>query len=200
LAISLDKDGILLFRNDQDYKFITTEVQEVFDVTGAGDVVVSVMGVLLAGRASPEMANIAAELEVSRMGVASIPWSEILNRLVNHGLSEKVVSLEKLKTELKSGFDRPLIRTNGIFDHISSGHLCFLAEINKISRKLIVAINSDNSIFEIKGSLPLLKEKDRANMLASLENIHRVVIFDKKDASEIIMTTCPDVFVKGEHF
>jgi len=204
LTISLDKDGILLFSGPHNYQFIATEAQEVFDVTGAGDVVISIIGTLLAKKVSPtlvvHMANVAAALEISHLGVVSIPWSEILNHLSSDGLHRKIISMEEAGAEYKQSHDTPLIFTNGYFDNISAGHLRFLMEIGKIKGKLLVAINSDRSILQQKGAEPLLKEQDRARLLASLENVHRVVIFDDPDASSVIRMLSPDIVVKGDHF
>lgn len=204
LTISLDKDGILYYANESNYQFIAAEAQEVFDVTGAGDVVISIIGVLLAGKIDPvlavHMANVGAELEISHMGVVSIPWSEILSHLSGDGLNRKIISLEQARAEFSLTRESPLIFTNGYFDNISAGHMRFLMEIGKNKGRLLVAINSDRSITEQKGSAPLLKEQDRARLLASLENVHRVIIFDDADASDVISILSPDIVVKGNHF
>ncbi|PCI27651.1 MAG: hypothetical protein COB67_08075 [SAR324 cluster bacterium] len=204
LSISLDKDGILLYRNEKDYQFIATEVLEVFDVTGAGDIVISILGVLLAQGVAEDltlhMANVAAELEISHMGVVPIPWSDILEHLEKDGLSQKITSIDYLRGELQTLGDAPLLFTNGYFDQLSAGHLRFLVEISNIPGRLIVAINSDQSILREKGSLPLLNQKDRARLLASLENVYRVLIFDEVDASYLIRTLTPDVVIKGAAF
>ncbi|MBC8394988.1 MAG: adenylyltransferase/cytidyltransferase family protein, partial [Deltaproteobacteria bacterium] len=183
---------------------IATGAKEVYDVTGAGDVVISIIGVLLAQKVRPfiavQLANVAAELEISHLGVVSIPWEEILNHLSNDGLNRKIITLEQARTEIRNRQDTPLIFTNGYFDNISAGHLRFLMEISKIHGRLLVAINSDNSILQQKGSAPLLKEQDRARLLASLENVYRVIIFDESDASNLIKALSPNIVVKGEHF
>jgi len=204
LTISLDKDGVLYFRDDSDYSFLKTEAPEVQDTTGAGDVFVSTLAVLLAKGVSPEiasqLANIAGGLETSHMGVVSIPWSDIIAHLSSDNLRYKITTLERLKQELAANRSQPLIFTNGYFDNISAGHLRFLLEINRIRGNLVVAINSDQSIIRQKGSSPLLKEQDRARLLASIENVHRVIIFDEQDASLLIQELSPDVIVKGELF
>ncbi len=204
LTISLDKDGILLYANENEYQFIATDAQEVFDVTGAGDVVISILGVLLANRVRPSiavhLANVAAELEISHLGVVSIPWGEILDHLANDGLNRKIITQKQAEAEVGNSNETPLIFTNGYFDNISAGHLRFLMEIGKIHGRLLVAINSDDSIIQQKGSAPLLKEQDRARLLASLENVYRVIIFDDPDASNVIKELSPDIVIKGEHF
>ncbi|MDH5559339.1 MAG: PfkB family carbohydrate kinase [Deltaproteobacteria bacterium] len=204
LTISLDKDGILLFRNKNDFQFIPTSVKEVFDVTGAGDIVISILGVLIASKISPEiaihMANVAAQREISHLGVVPIPWREINAYLCDNSLSQKVTTVEQLQHEQWDHNKKPLIFTNGYFDQFSTGHLRFILEIGEIPGKLIVAINSDQSIFRQKGVYPLLKENDRARILASFENVFKVLIFDEDDASNLIEKLKPEIVVKGEKF
>lgn len=204
LSISLDKEGILFYKDENTYEFIETRVHEVFDVTGAGDMVISIIGVLLSAGVdeitSINMANVAAGIEISHMGVVPIPWAEILSSLTHDGLSQKITTLEQLKTELDHSTDTPIIFTNGYFDQISAGHLRFLLEISSIPGKLVVAINSDQSIKKQKGSYPLLNQTERARLLASVDNIYKIIIFDKEDASELIREISPKYVIKGEEF
>ena len=204
MTISLDRDGILYYRDTNDYRFMKSRVPEVFDVTGAGDTLISTLIALLANGVDPEqatyIANLAAGLETSHLGVVSVPLSEIRKNLNGDGLSRKITTLEQLKAELAENPSIPLIFTNGYFDNISAGHLRFLLEINRFPGRLIVAINSDSSIKRQKGALPLLKELDRARLLASMENVAHVIIFKEDDASKIIQTLKPNLVVKGEQF
>ncbi len=204
VTISLDKDGILYFKNSKDYSFMESKVPEVYDVTGAGDMMISAMAVLLANKVSPlfstYVANIAAGLETSHLGVIPIPWSEIMKQIEEDGLNRKITKFSDLILQLQRCKPSSLIFTNGYFDNISAGHLRFLLEINKIPGKLVVALNSDACIKRQKGSFPLLKEQDRARLLASIENVHHIIIFEEDDASSIITELSPDVVVKGEEF
>ncbi len=204
LSISLDKDGILLYKNKASYRFLQTEVREVYDVTGAGDMVTSILGVMLGNGVDAEsaiqMANVAAELEITHMGVVPIPWVDIKNYLDQDGISQKVVSIKILKEEVTGLDEKEVIFTNGYFDQLSAGHLRFLIEIAQIPGKLVVAINSDESIFRDKGNYPLLNQQERARLLASLENVFRVVIFEEPDASNLIQELRPGVVVKGDNF
>ena len=204
LAISLDKDGILYFKNGSSFSFIDTEIPEVYDVTGAGDMVTSILGVLLANKVSHELtvniANIAAGLETSHFGVVPIPWVEIQKYINADGLNKKITTLDQLKKGLLKNGNTPLVFTNGYFDNISAGHLRFLFEISKIPGELVVAINSDECIKRQKGTEPLLKEKDRLRLLASIENVHYVIVFEEDDASGVISTLSPDIVVKGDKF
>lgn len=204
LSISLDKEGILFYQNEKTYEFIETRVHEVFDVTGAGDMVISIIGVLLSRDVDEitaiNMANVAAGIEISHMGVVPIPWSEILSNLIHDGISQKITTLENLKTDLSGSGETPILFTNGYFDQISAGHLRFLLEISSISGRLVVALNSDRSIKKQKGSYPLLNQTERARLLASVDNIYKIVIFDEDDASNLIREIQPKFVIKGEEF
>ena len=204
LTISLDKDGVLFYRDSSQYNFLKTEAPEVHDTNGAGDTFVSVLVVLLAngvaGEIASQIANIAGGLATSHLGVVAIPWSDILAHLSSDNLSRKITTLERLKQEITRNRHQPLIFTNGYFDNISAGHLRFLQEIGHIKGSLVVAINSDQSIIQQKGSAPLLAEQDRARLLASIENVAKVIIFDDQDASRLIRELSPDIVVKGEAF
>ncbi|MBU2512824.1 hypothetical protein KJ966_15915 [bacterium] len=204
VTISLDKDGILFFKNIKDYSFMESKVPEVYDVTGAGDMMISTVAVLLANKVTPlystYVANIAAGLETSHLGVVPIPWSEIMTQIVEDGFNKKIIKISDLISLLQRHNHSSLIFTNGYFDNISAGHLRFLLEINKIPGKLVVALNSDACIKRQKGSFPLLKELDRARLLASIENVHHIIIFEEDDASAIITQLSPDVVVKGAEF
>ncbi|OGH03217.1 MAG: hypothetical protein A2600_08330 [Candidatus Lambdaproteobacteria bacterium RIFOXYD1_FULL_56_27] len=203
LCLSLDKDGLLYFQDSQRHQLHPTEVREVYDVTGAGDMVVTILAVMLAAGAEPElafpMANLAAELEIGHMGVVPLPWSEILARIES---GESLVKLRSLPFLLKETPDAPSswVFTNGYFDRIHAGHLRFLLEAGKIPGRLVVAINSDRTITRQRGSEPLLGEMDRVRLLASLVNVDRILIFDQEDASELILALKPKVVVKGENF
>lgn len=204
VTISLDKDGILYYKNDNDYSFLPSNVPEVFDVVGAGDTLISTLAVLLANEVSPlqstYIANIAAGLETSHLGVVPVPWPEIINHIAGDSFSRKITTITKLLADLKSGNGNSLIFTNGYFDNISAGHLRFLLEIDKLPGNLVVAINSDACIKRQKGALPLLKEMDRARLLASMENVQHVIVFEEDDASHLIKKLKPQIVVKGEQF
>ena len=203
LSISLDKEGILYYRSPENYQIIGTQSLEVFDVTGAGDMVISIIAAFLSAGIDPidtlHMANVASAIEISHMGVVPIEWREIQNFLTHDNLHEKIPSFEVIKEERKE-IKTDLIFTNGYFDNLSAGHLRFILEIGKISGRLVVAINSDESIQKAKGEKPLLNQTDRARLLASLENVWRVVIFDAPDASQLITELKPQIIVKGESF
>ncbi len=203
VLMSLDQDGLLLFRNTNDYQLLASEAQEVFDVVGAGDMVVSVLAFMMAGQASIEnaafWANLAAGMEIMHVGVVSFTKSELLHKLELGHSSSKVVSLEHLLNHVKNQAE-PIIFTNGYFDNISAGHLKFLQQLQKFKGVRVVAINSDRSIEQQKGKPPLLNEKDRASLLASIEAVDWVVLFDEPNVNQLITQLCPVIVVKGERY
>mgnify|MGYP006183334949 FL=1 len=202
LVISLDRDGLLLFHNPEDYNFLKAETQEVFDVVGAGDMVSSMLTFMLAGQAKIEQAaywaQLAASMEIQHVGVVSFTKNELLQRFDYGETSAKIVTHEKLYRNLPQ--EIPIVFTNGYFDEISAGHLKFLHQLNTLKGFNVVAINSDRSITKQKGHPPLLNERERALLLSAIEAVDRVIIFDDADASSLIRNIRPTIVVKGKHF
>ena len=202
LVISLDQDGLLFFQSPDDYQFFEAQTQEVFDVVGAGDTVSSVLAFMIAGKASIEhaayWAQLAASMEIQHVGVVSFTKNELLQRFEFGESSTKIMTIEQLCRTLPS--ELPVVFTNGFFDNISAGHLKFLDQLKTLKGFNVVGINSDNSIDEQKGALPLLNERERALLLSALEAVDRVVIFNELDASSMIRRIRPQIVVKGERF
>ena len=202
LVISLDRDGLLLFHNPEDYNFLKAETQEVFDVVGAGDMVSSMLTFMLAGQAKIEQAaywaQLAASMEIQHVGVVSFTKNELLQRFDYGETSTKIVTHEKLYRNLPQ--EIPVVFTNGYFDDISAGHLKFLHQLNTLKGFNVVAINSDRSITKQKGHPPLLNERERALLLSAIEAVDRVIIFDDADASSLIRNIRPTIVVKGKQY
>ena len=202
LVISLDQDGLLLFRSPEDYHFIEAETQEVFDVVGAGDMVSSILTFMLAGQANIEQAaywaQLAASLEIQHVGVVSFSKNELLHRFDYGETSSKIMTTEKLLSTLPQ--ELPIVFTNGYFDEISAGHLKFLHQLKTLKGFNVVAINSDRSIAKQKGQPPLLNERERALLLSTIEAVDRIIIFDDPDAGNLIRNIRPAIVVKGERF
>ncbi len=118
----------------------------------------------------------------------------------NYAASAKVCSLAELvehRTRLRAAGKR-VVFTNGCFDLIHPGHVRYLAEARTLGDALIVAINSDRAVCELKGpSRPILNQDERAEVLAALEAIDFVVVFDDLDPRSTIVALLPDVLVKG---
>jgi D-beta-D-heptose 7-phosphate kinase/D-beta-D-heptose 1-phosphate adenosyltransferase len=196
-----------------------TRPRQVYDITGAGDMVLSVLGMALAAGADyPEairLANVAGGLEVQKIGVAPVTRDEILRdlreqeqesatepgRSVRLALpSKKILSRDDL-TEVvqrcrQAGWR--IVFTNGCFDLLHVGHVRYLEEAKAQGDVLIVGVNSDASVRQLKGpGRPVQPSTARAALLAALHVVDFVVVFDAPTPLELIHAIRPDVLVKG---
>ncbi|HZY59489.1 MAG TPA: bifunctional heptose 7-phosphate kinase/heptose 1-phosphate adenyltransferase [Candidatus Binataceae bacterium] len=205
--ITLDRDGMFLAGRDGTAIHISTAPREVYDVTGAGDVVLATFGLFLIAGADPEiaarLANAAAGLEVGKQGAAVVSRAELAAALAQSltGSRGKVLTLAELLPVLE-GRRREGLRvcfTNGCFDLLHAGHIESLEFARAQGDLLVVGLNSDASVRQIKGEgRPVYPAADRARILAALEAVDYVVIFDEVRAENIIRAVRPDVLVKGE--
>jgi D-beta-D-heptose 7-phosphate kinase/D-beta-D-heptose 1-phosphate adenosyltransferase len=202
--ITLDRDGMYLAGRDGEGRQIPTRAREVYDVTGAGDVVVSVLALMLAAGTSvleaATLANTAAGIEVTRVGATPISREEIIADLLQGGASVKVKSLGaavELARECRRRNGK-VVWTNGCFDIFHIGHYEYLSFAKRQGDVLIVGLNSDESVRRLKGpNRPITSEGERARILAALDVVDAVVIFDEDTPIEAIKAIRPDVIVKG---
>ncbi len=112
----------------------------------------------------------------------------------------KLVSLDQLKhlrEELRAA-SQTVVFTNGCFDLLHPGHVRYLQEARKLGDALVVALNSDRAVRELKGATrPILQEEERAEVMAALECVDYVIIFDDVSPQKTIATLLPDILVKG---
>lgn len=183
------------------------KAQEVFDVSGAGDTVISVLAAFLAAGAKPgdavKISNLAASISVSRIGTYAVAADEIFDWLESEAYAGKKTvfsSFDDLKSELKkwrkSG--AKIVFTNGCFDILHRGHVEYLQKAKALGDYLIVGINTNRSVRALKGvNRPVNDENDRAFLLSSLRCVDRVVFFDDDTPYELIKMIAPDILVKG---
>jgi D-beta-D-heptose 7-phosphate kinase/D-beta-D-heptose 1-phosphate adenosyltransferase len=204
--ITLDRDGMYLAERNGSGSFISTSPREVYDVTGAGDVVLAVFGLLvIAGlgfSSAAALANIAAGIEVGRLGTEIISRDDLARALTptDDRIERKIVSVSELKAELESRrrTGQRIVFTNGCFDLLHAGHLQLLSFARAQGDVLTVGVNSDRSVRLMKGKLrPIYPAAERARILAALEMVDYVVVFDDVRAEGIIREVRPDVLVKG---
>jgi len=115
-------------------------------------------------------------------------------------MPEKILSKDELLAERARLRDagQKLVFTNGVFDILHVGHVRYLAQARTLGDALVVAINSDASVREIKGAgRPLINEGERAEMLAALRAVSYVSVFDDASPRSLITNLLPDVLVKG---
>ena len=205
--VTLDRDGMFLAASDGTALHIGTEPREVYDVTGAGDVVLAIFGLFLIAGVDPavaaRLANAAAGLEVGKQGAAVLSRAELTLALqrAHLGSRGKVLGLAELLPALESRRREGLriCFTNGCFDLLHAGHIESLEFARAQGDLLVVGLNSDSSVRQIKGEgRPVYPASDRARILAALEAVDYVVVFDEPRAENIIRAVRPDVLVKGE--
>ncbi len=205
--ITLDRDGMYLAERGGADAYIPTVPRDVYDVTGAGDVVLSVFGLFsIAGigySTAARIANLAASIEVTRIGTEVITRADLAEALRPRDKSyeRKIVAIEEipaaLEHERRAG--RTIAFTNGCFDLLHAGHVQALNFARAQADRLVVGLNSDRSVRALKGKTrPVYPAADRARILAALECVDYVVIFDETRAERIIRTVEPDILIKGE--
>ncbi|TVM03679.1 MAG: D-glycero-beta-D-manno-heptose 1-phosphate adenylyltransferase [Candidatus Brocadia sp. WS118] len=205
--ITIDKDGMFLYHKNGSGKIIPTVPRAVFDVTGAGDMVLSMFGMVVGSGYSFEdaalLANIAAGIEVGKIGATPVSKGEILNEIMSGRtqISGKIKDAEGIKgilNEHRKKNDK-IVFTNGCFDLLHVGHVEYLKFARKQGDLLVIGLNTDRSVRSQKGpTRPFVSETDRAQMLAALEDVTYVVPFDELTPLNLIKAVKPDVLVKGE--
>jgi len=209
VLVTLDRDGMAWADCWGNQRLFPCRPREVADVTGAGDMVLSTLGYCLAiGADFPaaiEIANIAGGLEVERLGVVPLSRREIIAELTRSrpAVTDKFVSIEKLEAELQRlrRAGRRIVMTNGCFDLLHPGHVASLQAARRLGDCLVVGLNSDRSVREIKGpGRPVIDQQGRAEMLAALECVDYVVLFDEPSVAGLVARLRPDVLVKASQY
>lgn len=197
-VITLSEDGMAIF--DSKMTEIPTLAREVFDVTGAGDTVISALTFGLSCGLdiykSAEFANAAAAVVVGKIGSASASLGEIFS-YKNDISRDKDINIFSLIDELKKD-GKKIVFTNGCFDILHVGHITYLKKARSFGDILVVGLNSDNSVKNLKGKdRPINRENDRAFVLDSLSCVDFVIIFDEDTPYDLIKKIKPDILVKG---
>jgi D-beta-D-heptose 7-phosphate kinase/D-beta-D-heptose 1-phosphate adenosyltransferase len=185
---------------------LPTKAREVFDVTGAGDTVLAVLGGgLAAGLPLPDavwLSNLAAGIVVGKVGTSTVAPAEVLEVIgQQHPDSDlkirgRAALRELLDAQRQQG--RKIVFTNGCFDLLHVGHVKYLQKARGLGDLLVLGLNSDASIRRLKGeNRPLIGQEERAHILAALNCIDYLVIFDEDTPLELIETLRPDILVKG---
>ncbi|MFO0839751.1 MAG: bifunctional heptose 7-phosphate kinase/heptose 1-phosphate adenyltransferase [Phycisphaerae bacterium] len=207
IIITLGRDGARLVLRDGTAEHFPTTPRAVYDNTGAGDAVLAMLAVARAAGATlsqaVRLANIAGGLEVSKFGCVPITRQEVLDDLHRRNASGrgKIRLAAELAAELAARRQRgeSIVFTNGCFDILHPGHVDLLERAKQQGAILVVGLNSDQSVRGLgKGDdRPIRSQQDRAKMLAALEAVDYVVIFDEPDPARLIELLRPDVLAKG---
>ncbi len=208
-VLTLDRDGMYLQQGTEPGQLHATRPRTVYDVTGAGDMVLAMLALARAQKApwsaTVDLGNIAGGLEVERFGCVPLTRQEViseLTRLEGHGDS-KIRTLAELATELKSRKQagERICFTNGVFDILHAGHVQYLQFARAQADILVVGVNSDASVRRLKGNArPVNPLADRLAVLAGLDSVSYLVAFDADTPLELIQSISPDVLVKGSDY
>ena len=205
LLVTRGEKGMTLLQPEQEPIHLPTQAQEVFDVTGAGDTVISTLAACLAAGSSfaesTVLANQAAGLVVAKLGTATITQQELKSTL--HTLEEmprgfvsaddlaKAISMARVNGE-------KIVLTNGCFDILHPGHVRYLQQAKNLGDRLVILVNDDASVKRLKGpERPINHLETRAEMLSALACVDWVCAFAEDSPREHICRILPDVLVKG---
>lgn len=199
-------DGMAVFETGAAPRILASRASEVFDVTGAGDTVVSVaaMGVFagLSVEQAAELANLAAGVAVGKFGTVVVLPEELRAQVARGGIDEFAKILERTTAaaacERYRSAGKRVVFTNGCFDLLHAGHVHYLQQARRTGDVLILGLNTDASVSRLKGSTrPIVPERERAAVLSALESVTHVVFFDEDTPGPLIELLKPNVLVKG---
>lgn len=212
VLVTLGERGMALFEQGRPMRQVPALASQVYDVSGAGDTVLSVVGLSRAVGVEPEeamrLASHAAAVVVRKVGTATVDREELLASLDREAETtvrepaSKILdapAAEERLARLRSEPNPPrVVFTNGCFDLLHAGHLKTLLTARRQGDLLVVGVNSDRSVRALKGpERPLNPEGERAELLAGLECVDLVVLFDEDTPLELLDRLRPDVHVKG---
>jgi len=208
LAVTRGEEGITLI--DERTHDIPATAKQVFDVSGAGDTVIATLAAGLMNGLNPleslQLANIAAAVVVGKVGTVPISQHDLLEALSDQQSSEqahKICDLAQLMQKVESWKKnkQKIVFTNGCFDLLHAGHVTYLEAAKKRGDKLILGLNTDRSVRAIKGPMrPVVNENDRARVLAALESVDAVILFDEETPLKLIKLIKPNVIAKGSDY
>jgi D-beta-D-heptose 7-phosphate kinase/D-beta-D-heptose 1-phosphate adenosyltransferase len=206
LLITRSEEGMSLFSKGGEIIHIPTVAREVFDVSGAGDTVLATLAVGIASgfsmAESARLANVAAGIAVGKLGTSIVTPQEIIDTvsLAHKDSHTKIKSLDVLTPLIAAEKNRGkrIVFTNGCFDLLHAGHVKYLQKARSLGDLLVLGLNSDASVRRLKGpKRPLIDQDERAHLLAALDCIDYVIIFDEDTPLELITALKPHILAKG---
>jgi D-beta-D-heptose 7-phosphate kinase / D-beta-D-heptose 1-phosphate adenosyltransferase len=205
MLVTRSSEGMTLIRKDTEEVHFPARTREVYDVSGAGDTVISTLAAALAAGETlldaTGLANVAAGLVVGHFGIASVSGPELRLEVINEvGFDKGIMSAEQLTIAIEEARSRgqKIVFTNGCFDLLHAGHVDYLTEAKDHGDLLVVAVNADSSVHRLKGEgRPINPIERRMTMLAGLEAVDWVVAFEEDTPEQLLERLRPDVLVKG---
>ena len=206
IVLTLDRHGALLGMPAAQPVHVPTLARKVYDVTGAGDMVLAALaGALCNGFSwleSVQLANVAAGLEVEVFGAKPIPLAQIRKQVLFQAghLAGKIRNRADLALEMdaRRSAGQKIIFTNGCFDVLHAGHVASLREAKSLGDCLVVALNGDASVRTLKGDdRPVFPLEQRLEVVEALECVDFVTWFDEATADATLLAARPHVYAKG---
>lgn len=208
LLVTRGPEGMSLYQENQPPLHLPTLAREVFDVTGAGDTVISVLAMALSCghplETAMNLANTAAGVVVSKAGTATLSQTELHQAIQkNSGLAPGILDEDHLKSLILEAQQKGevVVMTNGCFDILHAGHVDYLTEAKKRGDRLVVAINTDESVQKLKGlTRPVHSLENRMKVLSALAAVDWVVPFGEETPERLISKLLPDILIKGADY
>ncbi|EGW23015.1 bifunctional D-glycero-beta-D-manno-heptose-7-phosphate kinase/D-glycero-beta-D-manno-heptose 1-phosphate adenylyltransferase HldE [Methylobacter tundripaludum] len=204
LLLTRGEAGMTLIQDAQVHS-LPAQAKDVFDVTGAGDTVIAVMALAVALDMAlydaMYLANLAGGIVVGKLGTSTVSMQELTRAM--HGDRDSqygIVSEDELARIMvgAKAHDERIIMTNGCFDLLHAGHVTYLQQAKALGERLVVAVNSDASVRQLKGeSRPINGLQERMTVLAALACVDWVVSFEEETPERLYCRLLPDVIVKG---
>lgn len=209
LLITRSEHGMLLLRENTPPLHLPARAREVYDVTGAGDTVIAMLAANLAVGEPLDnaafLANTAAGLAVEKLGAVAVSLAELQEALqpepqhLQADILTEAALIQALQNARAAG--EKIVMTNGCFDILHAGHIQYLTAAKKLGNRLVVAVNTDDSVRRLKGDTrPIVPLEERMAMLAGLRAVDWVVAFSEDTPARLIEQLQPDILVKGEDY
>lgn len=205
LLVTRSEHGMTLLRRGMEPFHLPTQAKEVYDVTGAGDTVISVLASsVAAGKPLDEacaLANAAAGVVVGKLGTSTVSTIELAEAVhgskdTDYGVIGEQALIEAVRKAQARG--EKVVMTNGCFDILHAGHVSYLNHAGELGDRLIVAVNTDESVKRLKGpGRPVNPTDRRMAVLAALGAVDWVVPFSEDTPQRLISEVLPDLLVKG---
>jgi len=209
LLITCGKDGMVLFEPGHKPYTISTKARDVYDVSGAGDTVIAVLGLgVAAGLSFKEavtLANTAAGIVVGKVGTATVTRRELARALQQPRDStvskhRSIKELAEISRKLHNDRKR-IVLTNGCFDLLHTGHIKLFAASKRLGDVMIVALDDDDSVRRLKGAnRPVISAAERVGILSALDSVDYVVVFATNELADVLKSIRPDVLTKGSNY
>jgi D-beta-D-heptose 7-phosphate kinase/D-beta-D-heptose 1-phosphate adenosyltransferase len=209
ILITCGKDGMVLFEKGRKPYKIDTRAREVYDVSGAGDTVLAVIGLAVAAghpvKTAVSLANTAAGVVVGKVGTAAVTQKELLEalKLTANDTNPKNKTLKELSDLCRKLPKRGkrIVLTNGCFDLLHVGHIKLLSDSKNLGDVMIVALDDDDSVRDLKGSeRPVINAAQRVRILSALDSVDYVMVFATRDLHKVIESIRPDILTKGSDY